>query len=92
MSVFRPGLPARRRHRPRSAYRALKRLAVHGHDYEPEQMAFKGELRSRHWVIDKWFGKSCALNTGQYLIPSLKDPNFQFKGSYRQAPIDPVYC
>ena len=34
-------------------YRALKRLAVQGHDYEREQMAFKGELRSRRGVIDK---------------------------------------
>ena len=39
-------------------YRALKRLAVQGHDYEREQMAFKGELRSRRWLIDKWYGPS----------------------------------
>jgi hypothetical protein len=42
-------------------YRALKRLAVQGHDYEREQMAFKGELRSRRWVIDKWYGPSVWL-------------------------------
>ena len=39
-------------------YRALKRLAVQGYDYEREQMAFKGELRSRRWLIDKWYGPS----------------------------------
>ncbi len=44
-----------------SKYRALRRLAVLGHDYEREQVAFKGELRSRRWVIDKWHGPSVWL-------------------------------
>lgn len=42
-------------------YRALKRLAVQGYDYEREQLAFKGELRARRWVIDKWYGPSVWL-------------------------------
>ena len=43
-------------------YRALRRMAIQGSDYEREQMAFKGELRSRRWTTDKpwalgtWFG------------------------------------
>ena len=45
-------------------YRALKRLAVQGHDYEREQMAFKGELRSRRWVIDKWYGPTALFGMG----------------------------
>ena len=37
-------------------------MAIQGADYEREQMAFKGELRSRRWTVDKpwhlgtWFG------------------------------------
>ena len=42
-------------------YRALKRLAAQGYDYEREQTAFKGELRSRRWVIDQWYGPSVWL-------------------------------
>ena len=38
-----------------SRYRALRRLAVQGHDYEREQQAFVGELRSRRWSVDKWY-------------------------------------
>ena len=34
-------------------YRAIRRMAIHGADYEREQMAFKGELRSRRWTVDK---------------------------------------
>ncbi len=43
-------------------YRAIRRMAIQGADYEREQMAFKGELRSRRWTTDKlwhlgpWFG------------------------------------
>jgi len=37
-------------------YRAIKRLAIQGHDYEREQMAFKGELRSRCGHVDYRFG------------------------------------
>ncbi len=36
-------------------YRALRRMAIQGADYEREQMAFKGELRSRRWTVDKWW-------------------------------------
>ncbi len=36
-------------------YRALRRMAIQGADYEREQMAFKGELRSRRWTMDKWW-------------------------------------
>jgi hypothetical protein len=36
-----------------SQYRALRRMAIQGADYEREQMAFKGELRSRRWTVDK---------------------------------------
>jgi Pentapeptide repeats (9 copies) len=35
-------------------YRAIRRMAIQGADYEREQMAFKGELRSRRWIVDKW--------------------------------------
>jgi hypothetical protein len=42
-------------------YRALKRLAVQGYDYEREQMAFKGELRSRRGTTDKWWHPSLLL-------------------------------
>ena len=35
-------------------YRAIRRMAIQGADYEREQMAFKGELRSRRWTTDKW--------------------------------------
>ncbi len=34
-------------------YRAIRRMAIQGADYEREQMAFKGELRSRRWTTDK---------------------------------------
>ena len=34
-------------------YRALRRMAIQGADYEREQMALKGEMRSRRWSIDK---------------------------------------
>jgi len=43
-------------------YRAIRRMAIQGSDYEREQMAFKGELRSRRWTTDNlwhpglWFG------------------------------------
>ena len=43
-------------------WRALKRLAIQGHDHEREQIFFKGELQARRWVTDKiwhaafWFG------------------------------------
>lgn len=43
-------------------WRALKRLAIQGHDHENEQIFFKGELLSRRWHADKpwdaafWFG------------------------------------
>jgi uncharacterized protein YjbI with pentapeptide repeats len=43
-------------------YRAIRRMAILGADYEPEQMAFKGELRSKRWRTDRpwhpglWFG------------------------------------
>jgi uncharacterized protein YjbI with pentapeptide repeats len=43
-------------------YRALKRLAIQGHDHEREQMFFKGELRARRGGEDRflswrlWFG------------------------------------
>jgi hypothetical protein len=42
-------------------YRAIRRMAIQGADYEREQMAFKGELRSRRWRIDKWWDPSSWL-------------------------------
>ena len=33
-------------------YRAIRRMAIQGSDYEREQMAFKGELRARRWTSD----------------------------------------
>jgi hypothetical protein len=49
-----PGLAAR--------WRALKRLAIQGHDHAREQAFFKGELKARRWGEDRpwhavfWFG------------------------------------
>jgi hypothetical protein len=43
-------------------YRAMRRLAVQGHDYENERMFLKGEIRSQRYTLDKpwylgfWFG------------------------------------
>ncbi len=43
-------------------YRALRRMAIQSADYEREQMAFKGETRSKRWTEHKpwhtafWFG------------------------------------
>ncbi len=43
-------------------WRALKRLAIQGHDHEREQIFFKCELLARRWVTDRpnhaafWFG------------------------------------
>jgi hypothetical protein len=34
-------------------YRAIRRMAIQGADYEREQMAFKGELRLRRRILDK---------------------------------------
>jgi len=36
-------------------YRAIRRMAIQGADYEREQMAYKGELRSRRWTRDKFW-------------------------------------
>jgi hypothetical protein len=35
-------------------YRAIRRMAIQGADYEREQMAFKGEIRSKHGTEHKW--------------------------------------
>ena len=54
-----PHLPAR--------WRALKRLAIQGHDNEHEQMFFKGELVARRWHVDQpwhaafWFAALYGL-------------------------------
>jgi uncharacterized protein YjbI with pentapeptide repeats len=42
-------------------YRAIRRMAIQGADYESEYKAFKGELRSRRWRIDKWWHPSAWL-------------------------------
>ena len=42
-------------------YRAIRRMAIQGADYESEHKAFKGELRSRRWCIDKWWHPSAWL-------------------------------
>ncbi len=36
-------------------YRALRRVAIQGADYEREQMAFKGEIRSKRGTEHKWY-------------------------------------
>ncbi len=36
-------------------YRALRRLAIQGHDYENEGKAFKGEIRSKRGTEHKWY-------------------------------------
>ncbi len=42
-------------------YRAIRRMAIQGADFESEHKAFKGELRSRRWCIDKWWHPSAWL-------------------------------
>ena len=37
-----------------SRWRALKRLAIQGHDYERELQFFAGEIISRRWTQDSW--------------------------------------
>jgi hypothetical protein len=37
------------------AYRALRRVAIQGADYEREQMAFKGEIRSKRGTEHRWY-------------------------------------
>ena len=45
-----------------AAYRALRRIAIQGHDYDQEGKAFKGEVRSKRWTEHKpwhagfWWG------------------------------------
>ena len=36
-------------------YRALRRVAIQGADYEREQMAFKGEVRSKRGTEHRWY-------------------------------------
>ena len=36
-------------------YRTIRRMAMQGADYDREQRAFKGEMRSRRWSIDKFW-------------------------------------
>ena len=36
-------------------YRAFRRMAIQSADYDREQRAFKGEMRSRRWKIDKFW-------------------------------------
>ncbi len=40
-------------------WRALKRLAIQGHDHAREQEYFKGELLARRWGEDKWNHLAC---------------------------------
>jgi uncharacterized protein YjbI with pentapeptide repeats len=42
-------------------YRALRRLAIQGHDFENEAKAFKGELRSKRFVVDRWHNPNVWL-------------------------------
>src|SRR5262249_48429979 len=44
-----------------ATYRATRRMSIQGADYEREQMASKGELRSRRWTVDKWWHPSLWL-------------------------------
>ncbi len=36
-------------------YRAIRRMAIQSADYDREQQAFKGEMRSRRWKIDTFW-------------------------------------
>lgn len=38
-----------------ATYRALRRMAIQGADYEREQMAFMGEIRSKRGTEHKWY-------------------------------------
>lgn len=49
-------------------YRALKRIAIQGHDYEREHMAFVGELRSRRLTEDGWTSAGLWLGMAYDLI------------------------
>jgi len=57
-------------------YRAIRRMAIQGADYEREQMAFKGELRSKRWTVDKfwhpalWLGilYDCVADCGRSIV------------------------
>ena len=53
-----------------AGYRAMRRLAIQGHDYDREQMAFVGELRSRRWTTDKWYQPALWLG---YLYDAVSD-------------------
>lgn len=61
---------------PEARWRALKRLAIQGHDYAQEQFFFRRELLARRWKTDKvwhaayWFGLLYQLfsNFGNSLL------------------------
>ena len=36
-------------------YRAIRRIAIQGADYEREQMAFKGEIRAKRGIVHKFY-------------------------------------
>jgi uncharacterized protein YjbI with pentapeptide repeats len=50
-----PGFWRRGDAKQAARYRAIRRMAIQGADYEREQMAYKGELRARRWTVDKWW-------------------------------------
>ena len=68
-------------------YRAIRRMAIQGADYEREQMAFKGEIRSKRrtehkpWHTAFWFGiaydavldfgRSIARPLGVWLVSAI---------------------
>lgn len=53
-----------------AGYRAMRRLAIQGHDYDREQMAFVGELRSRRWTTDRWYQPALWLG---YIYDAVSD-------------------
>jgi hypothetical protein len=61
MGIF-PGLTGRTAMNEQAKFRAIRRLAVAGNDYENESLAFKGEVRARRGTLDRpwhaafWFG------------------------------------
>jgi hypothetical protein len=61
MGIF-PGLTGRAAMNEQAKFRAIRRLAVAGNDYENESAAFKGEVRARRGTLDRswhaafWFG------------------------------------
>jgi hypothetical protein len=72
----------------------LRRLAAQGHDYEQEQQAFIGELRSRRWSSDRWYSLGLWLNIaydgGLALLLHVGSPQSKEGDDRMEAKIDAI--